>query len=458
MKRRFTIIAIICALGAVITSCSETQVLPKNVIVVIADGLGFSHVEASGLYENGATGQFVYEQFPVRLGMSTYSAGGNGYSQRKAASDFDYVRQGATDSGASATAMATGVKTYDGAIGVDMEKRPIRNMAERAKELGKAIGVVSSVEFTHATPAGFLAHNESRGNYEEIAREMFLDSRADLIMGAGHPLYDNDGQPVDTAMYRFVGGEAMWNTLVAGGMELDGNAIEDADGDGAPDAWTLIETREDFEALATGDAPARLVGIPRVVQTLQHNRSGDRKAPVPYTDPFVETVPTLETMTRGALNVLDADPDGLFLMIEAGAVDWASHGNSPSRMIEEMHGFNTAVTAVVEWVESHGGWDETLVIVTGDHETGYITGPGSGNVEQEDGTVVANYTALVDNGAGNVPGFQFNSGGHVNRLIPFYAKGAGSELLSEYTDEWDPNRGYFINNTEFAQLVFRLWE
>ena len=195
-----------------------------------------------------------------------------------------------------------------------------------------------------------------------------------------------------------------------------------------------------------------------VWETLQNRRVGDPKAESPYTDPMIETVPSLETMARAALNVLDNDPDGFFVMIEGGAVDWSSHRNESSRMVEEMINFNRAIAAAVEWVETSSSWDETLLIITADHETGYLTGPGSGNVTQPDGTMEAVYNPLVNNGAGNMPGHDWNSGGHVNTLVPFYAKGAGSDLLLQYADDWDPNRGYYINNTEFAQLVFRLWD
>jgi len=127
-------------------------------------------------------------------------------------------------------------------------------------------------------------------------------------------------------------------------------------------------------------------------------------------------------------------------------------------MVEEMIDFNRAIAAAVEWVETNSSWGETLLIITADHETGYLTGPGSANVTHPDGTTQAVYNPLVNNGAGNMPGHDWNSGSHVNTLVPFFAKGARSEMLLEYADEWDPNRGYYINNTEFAQLVFRLWD
>jgi alkaline phosphatase len=174
--------------------------------------------------------------------------------------------------------------------------------------------------------------------------------------------------PVEPAVslhntFKYVGGETTWNDLVAG------TAGGDADGDGIADPWTLIEERAEFQALASGPTPKRLVGTAQVYQTLQQGRSGDAFAD-PYVVPMIESVPTLEEMTRAALNILDDDPDGLFLMIEGGAVDWAAHANQSGRMIEEHMDFDRAVQAVVDWVNANSNWGETLLIVTNDHETG----------------------------------------------------------------------------------------
>ncbi len=162
------------------------------------------------------------------------------------------------------------------------------------------------------------------------------------------------------------------------------------------------------------------------------------------------TVPDLATMTKGAMNVLEEDEDGFFLMIEGGAVDWAGHANQTGRMIEEQADFNKAVDAVVAWVQKHSDWEETLLIVTGDHETGNLWGPGSGIVNG-----VANYTSVVNNGKGNVPGVKWNSGGHTNQLIPLFAKGTAANLLKTYVRTSDPVRGAYIDNTDMADLLFR---
>ena len=419
---------------------------PKNIIIFIADGCGYYHVDAASIFQYGDSGMQPYEDFPVTLAMTTYAAGPSGsYDPSMAWSDFDYVKTNATDSAAAATAVSTGIKTYNGAIGVGPDRKPVKNLIERCEELGKATGVVTSVQLSHATPAGFVAHNPARSEYEQIARQMIYNSAVDVIMGCGHPFYDGDGnlkQTPDT--YKFVGGESTWNNLVTG------TAASDADGDGIDDPWTLIQIRTEFQALTSASTPKRVIGVPQVHATLQQDRSGDPKA-APYDVSFIESVPTLEEMTKAAINVLDNDPDGFFLMVEGGAVDWASHNQQPGRLIEEQIAFNEAIEAAIEWLRKNSNWDQTLLIITGDHETGYLTGPDSGPTQEE-----PVWYDLINYGRAVQPGMQFNSSGHTNSLIPIYVKGRGAKLFKDAAVNTDPVRGQYIDNTDIANIIFAL--
>ncbi|MEW6553901.1 MAG: alkaline phosphatase [Actinomycetota bacterium] len=441
---------------AVTMPLEETQAMGgrcskvKNIIVMISDGCGYNQIEATDYYEAGRKKAQAYEHFPVRVGMSTYEyegpAGGPyslpGYDSELAWNDFNYVKGNSTDSASAATAMSTGTKTYNGAIGVDINGVQLEHTAQRAEELGMATGVITSVEWSHATPAGFVAHNASRNNYAAIGQEMIVSSATDVIMGCGHPWFDDNGQPkVSPNDYRYVGGQAVWDALVAGtagcGIDADHNGKMD-------DAWKLIQTRAEFQALMKGRAPKRVCGVAQAYTTLQQARGGDGKA-APYAVPLNQSVPTLVEMTRGALNILDNDKDGFFLMIEGGAVDWAGHANQTGRLIEEEIDFNNSVEAVMEWVRCNSNWGETLLIVTGDHETGYLCGPGSAAAQH--------MQPVVNNGASNVPGVEWNSGDHTNALIPFYAKGMASHLFRCYADEYDRVRGCYIDNTEIARMI-----
>lgn len=452
--------------------------LAKNIIVMISDGCGYNQIDATSLYQYGKTGAQVYEKFPFKYAMSHYSKGETTitddylctYDPAQAWSSFDYVspyisgllgvpvKSKATDSAAAATAMSTGVKTYDAALGVDIYGQPLKHVAERAEELGKSTGVITTVEFSHATPAGFVAHNVHRNNYAQITQEMILSSATDVIMGAGNPWFDDNGikaetTPTAASAYKYVGGEALWNDLVAGTVGGD------ADGDGIDDRWKLIQSRKDFQALMSGDTPKRVCGVAEVHSTTQQSRGGDAKA-APYAVPLNQNVPTLAEMSKGALNVLDNNHNGFFLMIEGGAIDWASHANQSGRVIEEEIDFNKAVEAVVDWVKKNNNWNETLLIVTGDHETGYLTGPGSGFTVDTNGDGIKDaepvWKPLVNNGAGNLPGMQWNSPEHTNSLIPIFAKGDAARLFNCYDNGFDPVRGPFIDNTNIADVIFEV--
>lgn len=460
---------------------SPSQVKVKNVILMIGDGMGYNQIDAANLYQYGERGCQVYESFPISYAMMTHQAGrfdehGNmilewGYDPQRACSWFDYVKVGATDSAAAATAMSTGVKTYSSAIGVDLYKKPLKHFMEYGKELGKAAGVVTSVQFSHATPAGFVAHNVSRNNYAEIAQEMILDSKVDVIIGCGHPLFDNNGNRTNEEEFKYVGGKGLWNGLLAGNInfDLDGdgkidNSVEDADGDLIPDKWTLIQDLEEFRNLMSGQTPKRILGVPKVRETLQCRRKVPEDAgysiseeKLPYQTPLNPNVPTLAEMALSAINVLDDDPDGFMLMIEGGAIDWACHDNWSARLIEEQIDFNRAVEAVVNWIEKHSSWEETLLIVTGDHETGYLTGPNSGpDPDDENDTNHPVWYPLSNNGSGNMPGMNWHSKNHTNSLIPLFAKGSGSELFASKVAGIDPVRGFYIDNTAIAKVVLEL--
>lgn len=240
------VVIILCCFSFLLfgfTNSNNTLIPPKNIILLIIDGCGFNHIDAGSFYEYGKTGVQPYEKFPIKYAMSTYSLNGNGYSSKDAWTRFDYVNNKPTDSAAAATAISTGCKTNNGKIGVDGSNTPLENVIQKAEKLGKSTGVVTSVCFSDATPAGFVAHNINRGNLSQIAEEMILRSGVDVIMGCGHPMYNNNGEIVEKSDYKYVGGDSIWDGLVSGTI---GN---DADGDGKDDKWTLIQDRSEFQAI-----------------------------------------------------------------------------------------------------------------------------------------------------------------------------------------------------------------
>jgi alkaline phosphatase len=445
LMERASLAALLVAVFPVASAFAQSDdARPKQIILMIADGWCYNHITATNYYQHGEAGKQVYEGF-AHYPMATYAYDGE-YKPRRAASRFRYVLKGPNDSAATATAMASGVATYKGAIGVDQNREPLRLISALAEEQGKATGVVSSVNFNHATPAAFLAHNESRGNYGEIARAMLAESTADVILGGGHPFYDSDGRhkslPSEGDLENF-GGKRLWEGLQKGTLGADAN------GDGTADPWAFLDTTVGLKALAHGETPARVFGLAPVASTLQQDRGhaqGIGEEAEPFATELTPNMPTLTDLSLGALNVLDEDPDGFFLMIEGGAVDWASHANQSDRMIEELTDFNAAVSAVVTWIEEHSTWDDTLLLITGDHETGYLTGPGSD----------PDMKPIENRGKGNLPGMEWHSGGHSNQLIPLYAKGAGANAFTEHYEGKDPNRGRYIHDTAIGKVMFEV--
>jgi alkaline phosphatase len=412
---------------------------PKNVIIMIADGGGFNHYKSADYYNCGRSPCQPYEDFPVRLAMSTYPYGGS-YDANLAWASFDYHDKGFTDSAAAATAMATGVKTHNKTLGLDTDGRPILNLSERAKQLGKAAGVITTVFFDDATPAGFVIHNGARSNLTQIADDMVNKSSVDCIMGAGHPFYDYDGRQAQNPNYMYIG-EETWAALKNG---LAG---------GSANPWTLVQTHAEFQALAKGKTPNRVFGLVEVYDTTQQKRSGNVFAD-PYQVPFTQTVPTLAEMTNAALNVLDNDPNGFFIMIEGGAVDWTAHANESGRLVEEMDDFNKSIEAVIRWIDTSSNWNETLVIITADHETGHLTSSNLNSDSQHFNPAVYD---IISNGPGKLPAMEWHSKNHTNSLVPFFAKGACAEKFIETIDGNDPVRGLYIDNTDIANVIFSLW-
>jgi len=396
---------------------------PKNIVIMIADGCGFEHVEACDVY-SGDKG--VYESFAVKIAMSTF-ASGQGYDALAAWNDRGYVKKNATDSAAAATAMACGVKTYKGAIGVDVDKRPVENVLEAAEKIGKSTGVITTVAFSHATPAGFVAHNGSRNNYKEIADEMINESALEVIIGSGHPFYNDSGKWHFLPQYKYIGTKT-FKSLKASA------AGSDCDGDGIADPWEFIDKKKDFLRYASGETPKRIFGLCQTASTLQQKRGGDKKAGA-FETPANKNLPCLADMARVALNVLDNNPAGFVLMIEGGAVDWAGHKNQSGRLIEEMVDFNIAVGAVLEWAKTNKG---TLLIVTADHETGYLA------VDAENST------------PGQMPKMTWSSSGHTNSLVPFYATGPGADIFAAMAIRDDPVYGKYLDNTDIAKMVLKI--
>ncbi len=294
------------ALMAALLLCSVSifaqEKKPKNIILFIGDGMGVPQITAGRTVK----GELQLERFRELGLLITHSAD-------------SYL----TDSAAGATALATGVKTYNGAIGVDMDKKPLKTVLEYAEQAGKATGLVSTSSITHATPASFAAHVDSRKKDNEIAESMSR-SGVDVLIGGGLgyflPKSAKDSKRDD---------------------ELD----------------LLARLAKPEQVVRTAEALRAYSGKDKLIALLATKHMGKAD----------ERPVTLAEMTRKAIDILSQDEDGFFLMVEGSQIDWGGHANDSEYIIMEMIDFDAAVGTGLDFAESNG---ETLVIVTADHETG----------------------------------------------------------------------------------------
>lgn len=305
---------------------------PKNIVLLIGDGMGVSHVFA-GITANG--GRLFLDNFK-HVGFS------------KTSSSSHYI----TDSAAGGTALSTGVKTYNGAIGVGPDKQPLKTILEEAIEKGLAGGLVSTSAITHATPASFIAHQGARSSYEAIAAD-FLLTDIDVFIGGGYKHFTDrqDGRNL--------------------AKELQDKGYQ------------VLQNIDEVAKVKSG----KLAGL----TAPEHNGR------------IAERGNMLPVATKTALNILSQNKKGFFMMIEGSQIDWAGHANNTSYTVEDMLDFDKTIGEVLEFAAKDG---QTLVIVTADHETGGIAITGG---DFKTGMVKGTFTSK-DHTAVMVPVFAWGPG------------------------------------------------
>ncbi len=465
----------------------------KNVILMIADGCGFNSYLAGAAWKSGGIDREAVSKFPVLVGMSTFSITKDADPRSDLSLGYDpktvwsaggmsfrneTTQTVVTDSAAAATTMYTGCKTLNGRIGADKDKEPLKLLAEYAVERNRSGGAISSVMISHATPAAFGAHDKSRGDYESIFNNMLDRGPLSVMMGSGHPFYkqgkriefgvDKNGKPVEPD-YQYLGGQATWNRL-------------NNQGDGSE--FLFFETVEDFRRMSQANKtlPEKMIGIAREHDSFAP-KDGAPDLPEAkerlhkrFADADLENIPTLSEMSLGAIALLSRNPKGFVLMIEGGAIDWANHANDIELSVMETTSFLKAVEKVCEWVDDFSSWDETLVIVTADHETGDLWGPGTYDDENDNkkfdkGEKFNGFQKVVNRGQGRVPEVQYGYGSHTNQLVPLWAKGPGAKLFEkkvrgvdekmenifqEFRTPANDFHGQFIDNTDLLPVVLEV--
>ncbi len=320
-----------CMLSILWTFAQEA----KYVFYFIGDGMGVNQVQGTEYYLGeleGKTGisPLQFTQFPYSTVATTFSATNR-----------------VTDSAAAGTALATGHKTQNGAIGVLKDlQTPVNSVAVWAKNSGKRVGVTTSVSVDHATPAAFYAHVAGRGSYYNIGKDLYK-AGFDFYAGSDFLQPTNKDNANDENLYDMAG----------------------------KNGYVIARGYKDY--LKKSKKADKMILFQSEVASKQ-----DRSA-IPYAIDRTKSDLTLQDITRSAVNFLTKDASkGFFLMVEGGKIDWACHSNDAATVFQEVIDFDNAIKVAYEFYAQHP--DETLIVITADHETGGIvlgTGPYELNLQ-----------------------------------------------------------------------------
>ena len=301
----------------------------KYVFYFIGDGMGVNQVNGTETYLAAMEGRIgtsplCFAQFP-HVGLVTTFSGTNGV----------------TDSAAGGTALATGHKTKNGTIGMETDlSTKVKSIAEKAKAEGKAVGIATSVSVDHATPASFYAHVKDRGMYYQIGKDLIA------------------------ANFDFYAGS---------------DFLQPKDGNSGKDLYA--QCQEAGYAIARGYADYRKKARKAEKMLLLQPEAASKQdnTAIPYAIDRGSNDLTLQDITRAAIHFLcQKKTDGFFLMVEGGKIDWACHSNDAATTFREVLDMDEAVQVAYEFYEQHP--DETLIVITADHETGGIV-LGTGEYE-----------------------------------------------------------------------------
>ena len=329
----------------------EEPLKAKNVILLIGDGTGLSQVSSAFYFKKTRPNYARFKHIGL-IGTSS-------------------AREDITDSAAGATAFASGIKTYNGAIGVADDSTKVKNLVEIVSLQNIKTGVISTSSIQHATPASFYAHVLNRGLYEDIAADM-VDSDIDFFAGGGSQFFNKRKD-----------GKNLLDNLEAKGFGIDTTALGDFAGikKYSKMGYLLAENHMDPVAKGRGDF------LPKATEL------------------------GIQFLNK------DADNSNFFMMVEGSQIDWGGHANDAAFLISELIDFDDAIGKALDFAEKDGN---TLVIVAADHETGGFT-LASTLKTAEDGTTYGDYNEITGT---------FSTKGHSATLIPVFAFGPGAEMFS----------------------------
>jgi alkaline phosphatase len=406
VDNKATLAAAITATAALVAVPTWTDAAPKqggreqarNVIILQGDGMGTAQRNLIRLVTVGnKAGQ--------DLAMNRLGHTGLVHT------DPSDPKQAVTDSAAAATAFSTGVKTFNGAIGVDVNGKPVRTVLEDARRAGKSTGLVTTSQVTDATPAAYAAHVSDRAQQSEIAKQYLESSKPDVILG---------------------GGEDYWYPKGNAGA-LPDHPPTDPTEESKGDRGNLVDRAKalgyryvsDRDGLRKASGP-KLLGLFANEEMFEHREEG-------HGDLYEPAVPLPELAAK-ALDVLSKDRDGFFVLIEEEGIDEMAHENNAGLMVKAGAALDQTVKVAVDFARKHPG---TLIVVQGDHETGGLTieNPDDGDetgdaLSREDGPFAVKGTQL------NVFA-DWTTGQHTGADTPITASGPGSEAFDGVIDNTD---------------------
>lgn len=338
----FFSIAIILVLSGCKTAqkgmISSSEKAPKNIILLIGDGMGLTQASIPFYYQETPSSFIRFKHIGLHQNMPS--------SHR------------VTDSAAGATAFASGVKTYNGAIGVDKDTMPVPTILEMLAAQGKSTGVVATSSIQHATPAAFYAHTASRSSYDEIARQLVY-SPLNFFAGGGLKFFNKRSDQINYL-----------DSLNHYGFQVDTNGLTSSS----------LDINKKYGFLLATD------GMPK----MQEGR-GD----------------FLPRASKMAIDYLSQDDDGFFLMIEGSQIDWGGHANDAQYVIQETLDFDATLAKVMDFAEKDGN---TLVIVTADHETGGLSLSAATIFGQGDYSKITPTFSTGNHSAALIPVFAYGPG------------------------------------------------
>jgi len=338
---------------------------PPAIILFIGDGMGEAHRTAGQWSSVGQDGQLYMDS----LTTSGWSMTGN-------------VSGELTDSAAAATAMATGIKTFNGRISISPSGESLPTILEQAQDKGWSVGLVSTTQIAHATPAVFATHVLTRSNYTEITRQL-IEQNVNVLLAGG----EDDWLPdTEVGCHPNMGHRSDGRNLITEAQNND---------------YTYVCQPLELAAVDLQNT-THLLGLFADDGMLR---------------PFL---PSLGHMTEVAIEILSQDPDGFFLMVEGGQIDWAAHANDAEHVISDVLGFDTAIYEGIEYASTN---PNVLLIVTADHETGGMSVglDPIGDINEDGPFIMPDSTPFYVN---------WTTTGHTGIDIPTTAQGKLSDQLS----------------------------